>query len=454
MLKREQLFNYQDRGVDFIKEKRKCALFLDMGMGKTTTTLTAIRDMFDDFSAFRVLIIAPLRVANTVWKQESQKWQHLNDLNIGIATGTEGQRKAVLERGYDITIINRENVPWLVEFYKAKHQWPFDTIVIDESTSFKNSASKRFKAMKQILKYVYNIVLLTGTPSPQGMIDLWSQMYMIDFGERLGRNKSTFLNLYFETSGFQHYEHTMVEGCDRVIRAKIKDVCMTMLSEDYLELPEMIPLRHTVILPDAAKKTYKELKKEMLITVKGGTDISAPSAAALNNKLLQICNGAVYDEDGTYHIIHDGKIEALKDIIENNPDENLLVAYNFKSDKERLMKAFPFAVVLDKEGVAVDQWNKGEIKMLLAHPQSAGHGLNMQFGGSTLIYFGLTWSLEYYQQFNKRLHRQGQKSNVRIIHIVVEGGVDEAVMEAINNKAKSQSDLINYLKKYYEVSHV
>lgn len=454
MLKREQLFNYQDRGVDFIKEKRKCALFLDMGMGKTTTTLTAIRDMFDDFSAFRVLIIAPLRVANTVWKQESQKWEHLSDLNIGIATGTEGQRKAVLERGYDITIINRENVPWLVEFYKAKHQWPFDTIVIDESTSFKNSASKRFKAMKQILKYVYNIVLLTGTPSPQGMIDLWSQMYMIDFGERLGRNKSTFLNLYFETSGFQHYEHTMVEGCDRVIRAKIKDVCMTMLSEDYLELPEMIPLRHTVILPDAAKKTYKELKKEMLITVKGGTDISAPSAAALNNKLLQICNGAVYDEDGTYHIIHDGKIEALKDIIENNPDENLLVAYNFKSDKERLMKAFPFAVVLDKEGVAVDQWNKGEIKMLLAHPQSAGHGLNMQFGGSTLIYFGLTWSLEYYQQFNKRLHRQGQKSNVRIIHIVVEGGVDEAVMEAINNKAKSQSDLINYLKKYYEVSHV
>lgn len=451
MLKREQLFNYQDRGVDFIKEKRKCALFLDMGMGKTTTTLTAIRDMFDDFSAFRVLIIAPLRVANTVWKQESQKWEHLSDLNIGIATGTEGQRKAVLERGYDITIINRENVPWLVEFYKAKHQWPFDTIVIDESTSFKNSASKRFKAMKQILKYVYNIVLLTGTPSPQGMIDLWSQMYMIDFGERLGRNKSTFLNLYFETSGFQHYEHTMVEGCDRVIRAKIKDVCMTMLSEDYLELPEMIPLRHTVILPDAAKKTYKELKKEMLITVKGGTDISAPSAAALNNKLLQICNGAVYDEDGTYHIIHDGKIEALKDIIENNPDENLLVAYNFKSDKERLMKAFPFAVVLDKEGVAVDQWNKGEIKMLLAHPQSAGHGLNMQFGGSTLIYFGLTWSLEYYQQFNKRLHRQGQKSNVRIIHIVVEGGVDEAVMEAINNKAKSQSDLINYLKKYYEV---
>lgn len=451
MLKRDQLFQYQNRGVDFIKEKRKCALFLDMGMGKTTTTLTAIRDMFDDFSAFRVLIIAPLRVANTVWKQESQKWEHLSDLNIGIATGTEGQRKAVLERGYDITIINRENVPWLVEFYKAKHQWPFDTIVIDESTSFKNSASKRFKAMKQILKYVYNIVLLTGTPSPQGMIDLWSQMYMIDFGERLGRNKSTFLNLYFETSGFQHYEHTMVEGCDRVIRAKIKDVCMTMLSEDYLELPEMIPLRHTVILPDAAKKTYKELKKEMLITVKGGTDISAPSAAALNNKLLQICNGAVYDEDGTYHIIHDGKIEALKDIIENNPDENLLVAYNFKSDKERLMKAFPFAVVLDKEGVAVDQWNKGEIKMLLAHPQSAGHGLNMQFGGSTLIYFGLTWSLEYYQQFNKRLHRQGQKSNVRIIHIVVEGGVDEAVMEAINNKAKSQSDLINYLKKYYEV---
>lgn len=454
MLKREQLFNYQGRGVDFIKEKRKCALFLDMGMGKTTTTLTAIRDMFDDFSAFRVLIIAPLRVANTVWKQESQKWEHLSDLNIGIATGTEGQRKAVLERGYDITIINRENVPWLVEFYKAKHQWPFDTIIIDESTSFKNSASKRFKAMKQILKYVYNIVLLTGTPSPQGMIDLWSQMYMIDFGERLWRNKSTFLNLYFETGGFQHYEHTMIEGCDRVIRAKIKDVCMTMLSEDYLELPEMIPLRHTVILPDAAKKTYKELKKEMLITMKGGTDISAPSAAALNNKLLQICNGAVYDEDGTYHLIHDGKIEALKDIVENNPDENLLVAYNFKSDKERLMKAFPFAVVLDKEGVAVDQWNKGEIKMLLAHPQSAGHGLNMQFGGSTLIYFGLTWSLEYYQQFNKRLHRQGQKSNVRIIHIVVEGGVDEAVMEAINNKAKSQSDLINYLKKYYEVSHV
>ena len=450
MLKREQLFQYQNRGVDFIKEKRKCALFLDMGMGKTTTTLTAVKDMLDDFSAFRVLIVAPLRVANTVWKQESQKWEHLKDLDIGICTGSDAQRKRVLAKEHDITIINRENIPWLVEQYKVEGSWCFDTIIIDESTAFKNSTSKRFKALKSRLKYVYNMVLLTGTPSPQGLIDLWSQMYLIDFGERLGRNKSTFLNLYYQTGGFQHYEHRLVEGCDRVIRAKIKDVCMTMMSEDYLELPEIIPLKHTVQLPEKAAKQYKELKKEMLITLQEGADISAPSAAALNNKLLQICNGAVYDEDKNYHVIHDEKIEALKEIVENNPDENLLVAYNFKSDKERLLKAFPFAVELDKEGKAAELWNQGKIKMLLAHPQSAGHGLNMQFGGSTLIYFGLNWSLEYYQQFNKRLHRQGQKSNVRIIHIIVEGGVDEAVMEAINNKAKNQSDLIHYLKKYYQ----
>lgn len=443
MLKRENMYAYQTRAVNFIREKRKCALFLDMGLGKTATTLTAISDALNDFDISRVLIIAPLRVANTVWKQEAANWTHLQHLDIGIATGALANRREVLNANHDITIINRENIQWLVAECR---NWDFDCVIIDESTSFKNASSKRFKALKSVLKHMQYTVLLTGTPSPQGYIDLWSQLYLIDGGARLGRTKTNFLNLYCTSMGFKGYEYRLIDGADRVIKEKIKDICLTMQSEDYLELPDRIYIDVKVTMPDAIKKQYKEFKNELLMELENGQTIVAPSAATLNNRLLQMCNGAIYLEDGGYEVLHDEKIEALKEILENNPDENILVAYNYKSDKERLLKAFPFAVELDKEGVAVGDWNAGKIRLLIAHPQSASYGLNLQHGGSTVVYFGLNWSLEYYQQFNKRLHRQGQKNAVRIIHLVVAGGVDEAVLLALCKKEVVQSDLINFLK--------
>ena len=446
MLKESQMYAYQRRGVDFIKEKKKCLLFLDMGLGKTTTTLTAMSHLLADFDVFRVLVVAPLRVANTVWKQEATKWEHLQHLDIGIATGNEIDRIRTILAGHQITVINRENIPWLV----ARGDWDFDAVVIDESTSFKSHKAQRFKAMKSVMSKVTHMVELTGTPSPQGMQDLWSQLYLVDGGERLGRNITSFMGRFYQRSGFQGYGYTINDGAVDNIRSRIQDVCLTMTSEDYLTLPDVLYSYETVQLPESAKKEYKKLKKEMLITLENEKDIMAPSASALNNKLLQMCNGAIYDEHGTWHEIHDAKIQAIKELLEDNPNENVLVAYNFKSDLMRLQAAFPEAVALDKKGLAVDQWNEGKIKMLLAHPASAGHGLNMQFGGSTLIYFGLTWSLEYYLQFNKRLHRQGQKSNVRIIHLVVEGGVDEAVVKALTEKNATQQKLIDNLKTYYK----
>lgn len=352
MLKRENMYAYQTRAVNFIREKRKCALFLDMGLGKTATTLTAISDALSDFDISRVLIIAPLRVANSVWKQEAANWSHLQHLDIGIATGALAKRREVINAKHDITIINRENIQWLVADYK---KWDFDCVIIDESTSFKNASSKRFKALKSVLKHMQYTVLLTGTPSPQGYIDLWSQLYLIDGGARLGRTKTNFLNLYYTSMGFKGYEYRLITGADRVIKEKIKDICLTMQSEDYLELPDRIYIDVKVTMPDAIKKQYKEFKNELLMELESGQTIVAPSAATLNNRLLQMCNGAIYLEEGGYEVLHDEKIEALKEILENNPDENILVAYNYKSDKERLLKAFPFAVELDKEGYAVGE---------------------------------------------------------------------------------------------------
>ena len=450
-LKRENLHAYQVKAVNFVKKKRRCALFLDMGLGKTSTTLTAISDMLEEFSAFRVLIIAPLRVANTVWKQECQKWEHLKHLDIVVATSKPEERIRALNAKHDITVINRENIQWLVDHNK---KWPFDMVIIDESSGFKSSASKRFKALKKVLPSTYSMVLLTGTPSPQGLLDLWSQMYLIDFGQRLGRTKTAFLSRYFSACGYMGREYRLNVGCEEQIREKIQDSCLTMVSEDYLDLPERIDIFEYIEMPSTAVKQYKELKKEMMLTLNGegnaDTDIMTPSASGLSNKLLQMCNGAIYDEQGTWHHIHDEKIKALREIMEDNPNENVLVAYNYKSDKERLLKAFPYAKELDKAGELVDEWNKGKIRMLIAHPASAGHGLNMQFGGSTLIYFGLTWSLELYLQFNKRLHRQGQQNSVKIVHLVTKGCIDEVVMKAIARKNATQTSLIKALIAYFK----
>jgi SNF2 family DNA or RNA helicase len=441
MLKRENLHHYQNSALDVVLNKKKCALFLDMGLGKTTTTLTAIHDLYYNFSVERILIIAPLKVANNVWHKEAQKWEHLQELDIAIATGSVNERLSAINSNKTITLINKENVPWLIE----KCKWKWDMVVIDESSSFKSARAKRFRALKKVMKHIKSIVLLSGTPSPNGMMDLWSQMYLIDQGERLGRTITNYRQRFFVPDGYMGYNYKLKPGAKEQIMELIKDVCVTMTAEDYLELPECINVNEFIELPDKAKQQYKELEKEFIISL-DDIDIESPSKAALGNKLLQICNGSVYDAEKNVHEIHNEKIERLKEIIEDNPGENFLVAYNYKHDLEKLQKAFPKAVKLET-AKQEDDWNKGKIKILLAHPASAGHGLNLQYGGNVIIWYGLTWNLEYYQQFNKRLHRQGQKNTVRNIHLIAKGCLDEKVLFfALSGKAKTQKDLIDYLK--------
>ena len=443
MLNRDNLHDYQNKALTFIKDKRKCALFLDMGLGKSVTTLTAASDMLEDFAVNKVLVIAPLRVANTVWKQEAEKWEHLKHLKIAIITGKPETRIAAIRSDSDIYVINREQVDWLFSI-KWKTKW--DMLIIDESSSFKNHQAKRFRALRKMIKHFKSVVLLTGTPSPNGVGDLWAQMYLIDQGQRLGKTLTNFRSRFMHQPQYMGFSWLPNKGSDKQIQALIRDVCITMSSEDYLELPERIDLNEYIELPDKVRSQYKELEKEFLLTLESG-DIEALSAATLAGKLLQMCNGAVYDEDGEAHLIHDLKIKAIKEIIEDHPNENFLIAYNFRSDLVRLSKALPQGVSLSKSGVEVQKWNENKIKLLFAHPASAGHGLNLQAGGSNIIWFGLNWSLELYQQFNARLHRQGQDKPVKVIHIVAKDGMDEKVMKALASKAKTQNDLLNYLKR-------
>jgi len=443
MRKKSQLYNHQKTTIEIAKDLKKCALFLDMGMGKTATSLTISSFFYDDLFIDKTLIIAPKRVAKSVWHKEAKQWEHLKDLNIKICVGSEKERLAALNSEADIYVINKDVIPWLVKNYK----WKWDMVIGDESSMFKTHSSKRVRALRKILKNLKSIILLTGTPSPNGYMDLWSQIFLIDQGERLGKTITGFRQRFFDVD-YMGYNYTLKPGAKEQIDNLIKDICVTMSSEDYLDLPEVIPLTEYIELPEDVKKQYKELEKTFLLQLEKA-EITSASAAVLSNKLLQMCNGAIYDEEKNTHEIHDEKIKTLKEIIEDNPNENFLIGYNFKSDLKRIKKAFPKAVEL-KTTEDEDKWNEGKIKMLLAHPASAGHGLNLQYGGSILIWFGLTWNLEHYQQFNKRLHRPGQTKPVRIIHIVAKGCLDERVMLALGSKAKTQQDLLDYLK-YKEI---
>lgn len=443
-LKKDLMHKYQHRGVRFIKDNDKCALWWEMGMAKTLTSLTAVVDLIDSFDVTKVLIIAPLRVANITWHKELLNWEHTKHLTYSICTGSEKNRISALHKTADIYIINRENVKWLVDFYGKK--WPFDMIVIDESSSFKSVTAQRWKSLRKVMPYVDRMVQLTGTPTSNGLLDLYAQLYLLDTGARLGRNMTAYKQRFFETD-FMGYKYNLREGSQEKIQELISDICMTMRASDYLELPSRIDLKIGVDLPKKLKDQYDVLEKEFIAEIEN-TEIAVFNAAALVNKLLQFCNGAVYiDDKKNWQELHKLKLDALADIIEDNPNENILVAYNYKTDLERLVNRFPDAVVLDKEGLAVDEWNKGNIKMLLAHPASAGHGLNLQHGGSMVVWFGLNWSLELVQQFNGRLHRQGQTKPVRIISIVANNCVDERVIEAINNKAETQEQLLNAIKQ-------
>ena len=415
-----------------------------MGLGKTVSTLTAISDLRDSFAVSKVLVIAPLRVANSVWGREAKGWAHTKHLKVALCTGNERTRRAALHKRADIYAINRENVKWLVDLYGDK--WPFDYVVIDESSSFKSAKSQRFKALKKVLHNTQYITLLTGTPAPNGLMDLWPQCYLVDYGQALGRTMTGFRNRFFEQSGYGGYTFAPRDGSDKKIQGLIKPFTLSMTADDYLELPERIDLVEHCELPPAAMKNYLAFEKELLIEIDDDL-IEATSAAVLANKLLQWCNGAMYtDEYKNWVELHKVKLDALADIVEDNAGETVLVAYNYKTDLERLTKRFPNAVVLDKNPDTITRWNNGEIPMLLAHPASAGHGLNLQRGGALAVWFGLNWSLELYQQFNARLHRQGQGKPVRIIHIVAKGCMDERVMSVLEAKDLTQSALISALK--------
>ena len=444
MLTRNDLHEYQKKAVEFFLSKKKVALFLDMGLGKTISTLTALTDLHDSCSVNKTLIIGPLRVANTVWHTEAANWNHTKHLKLNICTGSEQNRRAQLHKSADIYVINKENVEWLVNLYGKK--WPFDCVIIDESSCFKSSSSKRWKALRKVIPYIEYTALLTGTPAPNGLLDLWPQIYLIDSGARLGRNMTAYKQRFFETD-YMGYKHTLRHGSEDKIHSLVSDISLSMVAEDYLQLPDRIDLTRSVKIPPKLTKQYKELEDEFYLELDDGNDIEAVNAAVVANKLLQFCNGAMFTDDtGNWSEVHKLKIDALKELVEENESENILIAYNYKSDRERILKAFPDAVILDKEGEAVTRWNNGEIKILLAHPASAGHGLNLQKGGSLLVWFGLTWSLELYQQFNARLHRQGQQKPVRIVHIVAENCIDERVCEVLKDKEITQDKLINALK--------
>lgn len=447
---------YQQFCEDFLLDKPAAGLLLDMGLGKTVITLTTVaRWMYDRFEINKVLVVAPLRVAEDTWTKESAKWDHLQGLRVVRVLGTEAQRIRALQTDADIYCINRENIPWLVKYYGAS--WPFDGVVLDELSSFKNPSSKRFKAMRKVRPLIKRIVGLTGTPSPNGLIDLWAQIYLLDQGERLGRTLTEYRNRYFNPgrrNGYVVYDWVPKPGAEDEIYNKISDICVSMKACDYIKLPERVDVVHTVKLDDAARAAYAEMEKEAVLELGPDAVVDAGTAAVVSNKLLQIANGAVYDEDDRVHPIHHAKLDALEDIIEAINGRPVLVFYSFRHDLERIMRRFPLAKKL--EGAAeIDAWNRGEIPILLAHPAGAGHGLNLQAGGNHIVWFGLPWSLELYQQANARIHRQGVKGErVTITHLVAEGTIDEDVMRVLARRATRQDALLEAvkarIKKYQE----
>lgn len=396
-------------------------------------------------------MVAPLRVAEDTWTKESAKWDHLQGLRVVRVLGSQAQRICALETDADIYCINRENIPWLVKYYGT--DWPFDGVVLDELSSFKSPSSKRFKAMRKVRPLIKHIVGLTGTPSPNGLIDLWAQIYLLDQGKRLGRTLTEYRNRYFNPgrrNGYVVYDWVPKDGAEDEIYRRISDICISMKACDYLKLPERVDVVRTVKLDDEAQTAYTEMEKEAVLELGPNEIVDAGTAAVVSGKLLQIANGAVYDENGKPHIIHESKLDTLEDVIEAVNGRPVLVFYAYQHDLERIMQRFPQARKL--EGSAeIDAWNRGEIPILLAHPAGAGHGLNLQAGGNHIVWFGLTWSLELYQQANARIYRQGVKGErVTITHLVTEGTIDEDVMRVLDGKATRQDALLEAVKARVE----
>ena len=445
---------YQQYAIDRIINQANVGLFLDMGLGKTVITLTAIDQLIHGFGIVsRVLIIAPKKVAEATWQAEARKWDHLQGLTIATALGTANERHRAVEAGAEITVINRENVVWLVEAYGAR--WPFDMVVVDESSSFKSPAAKRFKALKRMLPKIRSVVILTGTPAPNGIEDLWSQIYLLDRGARLGRYVTHYRARYFDHTPWRH-EYVPKPGAFEAVKAQISDICVSMKAEDWIQLPEMIVDDIPVALDPEAEKAYRRMEREMVMEV-GDEEISATTAAALTGKLLQLCGGSVYDEAGAAHHVHDAKLEALGELIEQLHGEHALLFYGFRHELPSLLSLLhdrnPSGwgrVRLLENAADAEAWNRGEVDVLLAHPASCAYGLNLQEGGHHVIWYTLTWSLELYQQANARLHRQGQEKPVIVHRLLVQGGVDEDVATALEGKDETQAALVEALKARIE----
>ncbi|HAT1138376.1 TPA: DEAD/DEAH box helicase [Corynebacterium striatum] len=435
--------NYQVVATQFVEEHPQAAILLGMGLGKTVITLTAIWNLLlDSFQARRVLIIAPLRVARDTWPAEAAKWDHLAGLTVAVAVGSKPQRVDALADEAMVTVINRENVPWLVRH--LGNTWPFDTVVIDELSSFKNHRAQRFKALATVRPLMSRIVGLTGTPAANGLMDLWAQFRLLDEGQRLGRFITYYRNRWFvpdRRNGQQIFTYKPAPGAEGEIYEAISDITLSMRTTDYLRLPELTVTTKLVDLDVKERKAYERLRDEMVLDLDGQV-IDAANAAALSGKLLQLASGAIYDEDGQPLVVHDRKLDALEDLVEAANGQPLLVAYWFKHDRERITERFPGAREL-KTSTDIKAWNAREIPLALIHPASAGHGLNLQQGGNLLVWFSLTWSLELYQQTNARLYRQGQDQPVTITHLAADHTLDEAVLAALDNKDMTQAALIN-----------
>ena len=438
-------YDYQKYATQFIEDNEVAAVFLECGLGKSVITLTAIKNLYDRGEVSRVLVVAPLRVGKNTWPDEIRKWEHLSELTFAVAIGTESERLTALYKNATITIINRENVEWLVE--KSGVSFDYDMLVIDELSSFKSFKAKRFKALLKKRPYVSRVVGLTGTPSSNGLMDLWAEFRLLDLGERLGRYITRYRLSYFapdKRNAQVIFSYKPLPNAEKQIYDKISDITISMKACDYLKLPPLVMNTVAVEMGEKEKDLYDSLCADMVLSL-DESEIDAVNAASLSNKLLQMANGAVYGDEKRVCRIHDEKLGALEDLIESANGKPVLVAYWFKHDLERIKAKFPFVREI-KTDADIRAWNSGDVPVGIIHPASAGHGLNLQTGGSTLIWFGLTWSLELYQQTNARLYRQGQKDTVVIHHIVTKGTIDEKVLKALAQKEKTQNSLIDAVK--------
>ena len=442
---------YQERAIRFVMAHPACALFMDMGLGKSAVTLTAIDDLIGALEVGKVLVIAPKSVALNTWSGECEKWDHLRHLRISIVMGTPAQRKKALGADADIYVTNRDNVVWLVGEYvntrtgRQLREWDFDTVVLDESSSFKNWQAKRYRALARVRPFIRRIIELTGTPAPNGLMDLWAQVRLLDGGERLGRFITQYREKYFHPgahNGSVVYEYLPNKGAKETIARKISDICLSMQASDYLEMPAVMD--GGMQLRMDGMDGYRKFEKDNILALPDGSELEAVTAVALTNKLLQYSSGAVYDSDHEWHRVDDTKLDAFCDLVEQT-DEPVLVYYNYKHERERILERHPEAVSFHGEPDILKDWNAGRIRLLLCHPASVAYGLNMQQGGHIIVWYSPTWNLELYQQANARLNRQGQLKPIILYHLVCKDTMDEAVMQALRSKDSTQSVLMRYI---------